>query len=257
MATAGRRFGRSPGWLSIVENGLHPIRMDDLTDLLDFYGVTDEPLRESLLYLAHQARRKKYWTSAHERRLSDTASDLASLEFDSAHIRAFQPNLIPGLLQTQDYASAVFKAGLPLPGRDINALLNFRMARQAVLNQSSPPLFQAVIGEAALHQLIGSSQVMHAQLERLMDASQSEHIDLHVLPYQAGACLGVSASFDLFSLRPPGCLTIAMVTQVARTTFFEADEVVSTHELAFDHLMAASHSKHHSLELIGKLLSRA
>ncbi|MEV0400358.1 Scr1 family TA system antitoxin-like transcriptional regulator [Actinoallomurus sp. NPDC050550] len=101
--TASRRYGRSTGWLSTLENGLHPVDPQELTDLLDFYGVPKGPLRESLIHLAKHDH--KQWGRAYEGRISSAALDLASLEEDSALIRNFEPNVIPGLLQSEAYAS--------------------------------------------------------------------------------------------------------------------------------------------------------
>src|SRR4051794_8738559 len=78
-----RRTTRSAGWLSTIENGLQPVHIDDLKDLLDFYDLPDGPLRESLVHLAAQGRRNN-WQRVREGRISAAALDLASLEEDSA-----------------------------------------------------------------------------------------------------------------------------------------------------------------------------
>jgi transcriptional regulator with XRE-family HTH domain len=101
LDAVARRMVRSQAWLSTVETGLQPIHPDDLVRLLDFYDVPDGPLRESLLHLAAQGQQKN-WERAREGRISAAALDLASLEADSALIRTFQPNLVPGLLQTEE-----------------------------------------------------------------------------------------------------------------------------------------------------------
>src|SRR5215211_1801219 len=109
VRAACRRTQHSPGWLSTIENGNQPIHLDDLRGLFDFYRVPQQsPLRESLMHLARPGRRKN-WQRVREDRISPTALDLASLEQDSASIRAFAPNLIPGLLQIEEYARAVIE----------------------------------------------------------------------------------------------------------------------------------------------------
>ena len=200
LDAVARRMVRSQAWLSTVETGLQPIHPDDLVRLLDFYDVPDGPLRESLLHLAAQGQQKN-WERAREGRISAAALDLASLEADSALIRTFQPNLVPGLLQTEDYARTVIEAGLPSATRDNAELLTFRMNRQAVLMRPDPPKFHGIIGEAVLHQQVGDASAMRTQLQRLIDAARLDHHVLQVLPYSASACLGITGSFDLIALR--------------------------------------------------------
>jgi transcriptional regulator with XRE-family HTH domain len=257
IETAARRFGRSPGWMSTTENGLQPIRVDDLTDLLDFYGIGAGPLRESLLHLAAQGRRRKNWERAYEGRISAAALDLASLEADSAEIRTFQPSLIPGLLQTEGYTRAVMAAGLPSASRDTDALVAFRMARQAVHARPDPPRYRAIIGESALHQEIGGCAVMRDQLTRLIEMARRESVSLHVLPYSAGAHLWVGVPFDLISLSPPGRLTVAVEEHVTQSAFVEDEREVAAHEKIFEHLLAAALDESGSLKVIERILSEA
>ncbi|HEX6469267.1 MAG TPA: helix-turn-helix transcriptional regulator [Streptosporangiaceae bacterium] len=256
IETAARRFGRSPGWMSTTENGLQIIRVDDLADLLDFYRVTDDTLRESLLHLAARGRRKN-WERAYEGRISAAALDLASLEADSAEIRTFQPSLIPGLLQTADYTGALIAAGLPGATENADELVTFRMARQNVLTRHDPPIFRAIIGEAALHHQVGSRTVMEAQFSRLLEAASLDHVALHMLPFSASACLWLAGPFDLFSLRPPGRLTVSVVEHFTQNSFVEAEQEVATHEQIFDHLLAAALNESRSLDVIERILSES
>lgn len=255
LDAAARKFGRSPGWLSTTENGLHAVRVDDLADLLDFYAIKD-PLRTSLLHLAAQGRRKN-WHRAREGRISAAALDLASLEEDSASIRTFQPNLLPGLLQKENYTRALIRAGLPNAARDADELVAFRMARQEVLARSDPPQYRVVIGEAALHNQVGEADVMHQQLQRLVEAARSDHVALHVLPYTASACLWLAGPFHLLTLRPPGRLTVSVIELFTQSSFVEDEREVTAHEEIFSHLLSAALDEPRSLDLIEQLVSEA
>jgi transcriptional regulator with XRE-family HTH domain len=248
-----RRTQRSPGWLSNIENGKQPIHPDDLCRFLDLYEVPQpSPLRESLMHLARQGRRKN-WQRVREDRISPTGLDLASLEQDSASIRVFCPALIPGLLQIEEYARAVIETGLPGPTRDNEELLAFRLSRQPVLLQHNAPTFCAIVGESALRQLIGGPEVMRAQLRRLTTVGQMPNIELRVLPTTAGAHLWAGAPFDLISLKAPGRLTAAVVSQVIRTVFIEDEDEVSAHERVFEHLLSATLTEWSSLKLIERI----
>lgn len=255
IETAARKFGRSPGWISTTENGLQPIRVDDLADLLDFYGVADGPLRESLLHLAAQGRRKN-WQRAYEDRISPAAADLASLEDDSAFIRSFQPCLVPGLMQIEDYARTVIETGLPSSTRNNAELVAFRMARQECLKRQQPPTYCAIIAEAVLHEVVGEPAVMRRQLKRLIEMAQLEHVALHVLPYPASAYLWVGGPFHLVALRPPGRLTVAVIEYFNKSSFIDDEREVKEYEEVFTHLLAAALDQEDSLDLINRLASR-
>jgi transcriptional regulator with XRE-family HTH domain len=254
IETAARRFGRSPGWMSTTENGLQIIRVDDLTDLLDFYQITDHTLRASLLHLAAQGRRKN-WERAYEGRISAAALDLASLESDSAEIRTFQPSLIPGLFQTADYTHALIAAGLPGATANATELVAFRMARQTILTRPDAPRYRAIIGEAAFHHRVGAPVVMRTQFLHLLEVAQMDNVTLHVLPFSSSACLWLAGPFDLFALRPPGRLTVSVVEHFTQSSFVEDEKQVTAHGETFDHLLAATLDESSSLKVIERILS--
>ncbi|WP_160825885.1 helix-turn-helix transcriptional regulator [Actinomadura sp. J1-007] len=256
LETAARRFGRSQGWLSTVENGLQIIRVDDLTDLLDFYGIPEGVLRSSLLHLAAQGRRKN-WTHAFEGRISAAALDLASLEGDSASIRTYQPNLVPGLLQTEDYTRALVAGGLPGSQTNADELVAFRMARQETLAKKVAPQYHAVIGQAALHNEVGGPRVMRAQLQQVSEMAQARSIALHVLPFEASARLWLAGPFDVFTLRPPGQLTITVLDHFSQISFVEDEEAVATHEQIFAHMLSGALDEPWSLKVIRRLVSES
>jgi transcriptional regulator with XRE-family HTH domain len=256
VATAVRRYGRSKGWFSTLENGLHTISPEELSDLLDFYTVTDPTLRESLLDLAaHNAGEN--WSRVYEGRISAAAHDMASLETDSVRIATFQPNIIPGLLQTEEYASALMRAGLFNPMRNNRALVSFRMDRQAVLKSEDPPHYETVIGEAALHQQVGGADVLCTQLHQLSERARLPYIDLRVLPFAAEAHLGIAGSFDILTLRPPGNLSVVLVDDFTQSTFIEREPEVATFERIFKYFQGRALSESASLAFIERLASES
>jgi transcriptional regulator with XRE-family HTH domain len=255
MDTACRRYGRSKSWLSTLENGLHAIDPEELADLLDYYGVRDGPLRESLLHLAAH-RPGGNWERAYEGRISAAALDLASLEEDAEAMPTFAPCVIPGLLQIPAYARALMSVGPARPVRNIAALVAFRMARQKVLGRSDPPRYVAVISESVLHHRVGDDDLMRAQFRHLSKATRSENVALHVLPNSAAACLWLAGPFHLLSLRPPGRLTVSVVEQFTKSLFVEDEKEVALHEEIFSILLDASLDQDGSLKLIERLASR-
>ncbi|WP_433150614.1 helix-turn-helix domain-containing protein [Actinomadura nitritigenes] len=256
VATVARRFGRSQGWMSMVENGLQAIAPDELSDLLDLYGIEDGPLRESLLHLA--THKPGTWVRSYEYRISAAALDLASLEEDAAEIRTFQFGIVPGLLQVPDYARKIIAIGTAKHPHDVKTLVDFRMSRQRVLCRPNPPRYIPIIAEAVLHNQVGGDPaIMRAQMRRLTEAARLDHVELHVLPLRASEYIGLTTPYHLLSLRPPGRLTVSVADQHNESIFLEDEERVAMHEATFEQLLEAALDRTASLELLDKVASQS
>ncbi|QXJ20763.1 helix-turn-helix domain-containing protein [Actinomadura graeca] len=256
VAAVGGSFGRSQGWMSMVENGLHPIAPGELARFLDFYAIPEGPLRASLLHLATHVPGK--WVRERVGRISAAALDLASLEEDAAEIRTLQTNIIPGLLQIPDYTRKLMAVGLAKNSRNVEALVEFRMSRQRVLGRPEPPHYVPIIAEAVLHNRVGGDPaILRAQIRRLADVARLDHVDLRVLPRAASAYLSLITPCVLISLRPPGELTVSVGDQFTRTVFVEDEEEVASHQKIFEVLLSATLSRTASLELIDEVASES
>ncbi|QKG21110.1 helix-turn-helix domain-containing protein [Actinomadura verrucosospora] len=256
VATVARRFGRSQGWMSMVENGLQAIAPDELSDLLDLYGIEDGPLRESLLHLA--THKPGTWVRERVGRISAAALDLASLEEDAAKIRTFQSNIIPGLLQTPAYASKLMAVGPAKDSRAARTLVEFRMSRQKVLSRADPPLYVPIIAETVLgNQVGGDAAILRAQIRRLSEVARLQHVDLRILPTTASEYLSLITPCHLISLRPPGQLTVTVGDRYNESIFVEDEDEVASHEEIFNLLLSATLSRSASLELIDEIASQS
>ncbi|TDD90444.1 XRE family transcriptional regulator [Actinomadura darangshiensis] len=256
VATVARRFGRSQGWMSMVENGLQVIAPDELADLLDFYAIEDGPLRDSLLHLA--THKPGTWKRAYEYRISAAALDLASLEEDAAEIRTFQPNIIPGLLQIPAYTWKLMSVSPARNSRNARTLVEFRMSRQQVLSRSDPPRYTPIIAEAVLgNQVGGDPEILRAQIQRLAEVARHEHVDLRILPRTASEYLWLITPCHLISLRPPGRLTVTVGDHYNKSTFVEDEDEVASHEEIFDLLLSATLSRTASMGLIDEIASQS
>ena len=122
--------------------------------------------------------------------------DWLQAEGEAQSLRIWSPTLIPGLLQTAEYARALFLAGQTDTSDDaINALVAARLQRQAIFDRVDPPDRVAVLDEAVLHRLIGSPQVMHDSLVQVAELSQRPYIVVQVVPASNGANAGLSGAF--------------------------------------------------------------
>ena len=254
VATVARRFGRSQGWLSMVENGLQIIAPEELGDLLAFYDIEAGPLRDSLLHLATHKPGK--WVREREGRISPAALDLASLEEDAAENRTFQPITVPGLLQVPEYTRKLISVG---PAKhNAKALVDFRLSRQRVLSRPDPPRYVPIIAEAVLHaQVGGDPAILRAQIRRLTEAARLDHVDLRVLPSTASEYLWLASPHHLLSLRPPGRLTVSVVDHFTQSFFVEDESEVAAHEETFELLLSVALNRTASLKLIDKIASQS
>lgn len=250
---AGRALERSLSTVSRIENGRNAVRGVDVRLMLDAYGVTDERKRESLIALARDGRKKGWWQTYSEL-LSAASSDLISLEDDAAEIRTFEMGLVPGLLQTEDYARAVLSGRLSATEDEVERLVGVRMARQAVLTRRERPLrLWAILGEAALRQRVGGPEVMRAQLHRLAEASALPNVTLQVLPFTAGAHPGIDGPFVILEFPEPADIDVVLLENMTSSLYLEQEPEVARYARAFEHLRADALSRADSRALIGRL----
>jgi transcriptional regulator with XRE-family HTH domain len=124
--------------------------------------------------------------------------DWLQAEGEAQSLRVWSPLLIPGLLQTAEYARALFLAAQSNTSEDaIGALVAARLERQAILNQSGPPNLVVVLDETALLRLIGSPQVMHDALVHVAELSLRPDVVVQVVPAARGANAGLAGAFDI------------------------------------------------------------
>ncbi|MCX5423163.1 helix-turn-helix transcriptional regulator [Streptomyces sp. NBC_00078] len=123
---------------------------------------------------------------------------LVELEKQAAVIRTFEPTLVPGLLQTRDYARATLTVRRT---NDVDTLLDARMERQTILERESPPELWAVMDETLLRRRVGDARVMREQLQRLMDLSERPSIVIQVVPSSIGAHAAVAGAFHTLTFK--------------------------------------------------------
>jgi transcriptional regulator with XRE-family HTH domain len=242
--------------ISRMELGRVGFKARDVADLLTLYGVTDPDDREPLLELAEQANQPSWW-----HRFSDALPSwfhtFVGLEEAAAQIRAYEPQFVPGLLQTEDYARAVIHSTpVRTPYEELEARVKARMARQALLTQPDAPQLWVVLDEGALHRTVGGLEVMRAQLERLLEASAWPRVILQVLPFGNGANAAGGGPFVLLRFRDPTLPDIAYVEQLISALYLDKPEEVEVYTAALDHLCVRSLTPAASQELIAQTLDR-
>ncbi len=170
--------------ISRMELGRTAIKARDLTDLLALYGANDEAERESMLALSRDGSVPGWWQGYGDA-VPAWVKPYLGLEQAARLIRSYDIQLIPGLLQTPEYARAVFSLPAGSVAERAERQLAVRMRRQEILHRPDPPRLWAVIDEAALRRPVGGTAVMRAQIEHLLEMSRLRHVNVQVLPFRA------------------------------------------------------------------------
>ena len=233
----------SPSKVSRLETGQRGASARDIRDLCELYGVSDEQ-RQRLTDLAAAGKQHTWWQA---RVLP--YSTYVSLEADAVSISDYGLGIVPGLLQTADYARAVFRRTVPhLPPDVARQRLDGRMARQGLLRSENPPLFQTVIDESVLRRVVGGPTVMHAQLQRLLELSELPRVIIRVLPYKAGAVAVNNNKFIILRLEPP-LPGLVFVEGLTGDLYLDRKYDIDIYTQAFDEMaeLAASPDDSHDM----------
>lgn len=177
--------------------------------------------------------------------------DWLEAEHEAQSLRIWSPTLIPGLLQTADYARALFLAAQSDTSDDmIGALVSARLERQRVFDREDPPGTVVVLDEAVLHRLIGTPQVMHNALVKVAEMSQRAHLVVQVIPSANGANAGLGGAFDIASA--DGMPDTLRMEGVEDQTV-EKRSLVRKAAVAFDRVRGDALSRGQSRDLIMKV----
>ncbi|MEV5747241.1 DUF5753 domain-containing protein [Actinoallomurus sp. NPDC052308] len=246
---------RSPSSLSRIEKGLHHVPVRDLEYILGKYAVTDPAVRDRLFDWCRNGRKKGWW-QRYATDLSPEMMDFIGLEADATFIGLFELILVPGLLQTEAYARALMETG---PFADdperVDRLVAVRMRRQELLHEADPPRLRTILDEAALRREVGGRKLMRAQLQILLDISVLPHVTIQVIPFSAGAHLGVASAFGVMHVGSRSDLQVATVDSLTEMSYREENTQVRAYSAAFEHLHATALSDRDSQKFMQRVLS--
>ncbi|MFJ8543707.1 helix-turn-helix domain-containing protein [Streptomyces sp. NPDC093586] len=250
---AARLVGWHQSKVSRIETGTSGAKPADVRLLLDAYGVDDRELRELLVVLAgsDDASGRHHWWHAYRGVLPPTYRDFISLESQASAMRTLETTVVPGLLQTPEYARAVTRAAVDgLSEERLDTLVEVRLARQDVLRADPPLRLNAVLDEAVLRRQVGGPGVMARQLTRLVEAARLPHVRLQVLPFTAGAHIGVTGPFVIFSFPSTSDLDVVVLDHLTSSHHLERKEDLEAYTEAFNALLLHALSPEDSLDYI-------
>jgi transcriptional regulator with XRE-family HTH domain len=235
--------------ISRVETGRVSVSPRDVRDMLSLYGV-DAQQRDSLVQLARESRQKGWW-HAYSDTIQPRFATYVGLEDAAAEIRTYEVNLIPGLLQTEDYARTVINAGnLTGTQEDVERRVALRMARQPMLTGDDPPQLWAVLDEAVLRRTVGGPGLMRMQLDQLVELAAMPNVAVQVIPFTAGAHPGMGKPFVILAFPERADPDVVYLEDLTSALYLEDVDEIDRYNVLFNHLRATALSFEDSASLI-------
>ncbi|MFZ3560926.1 helix-turn-helix domain-containing protein [Streptomyces sp. BH055] len=218
--------------------------------LLEQYEVPEREI-EAFVALAEEANLPGWWQRFHDV-LPDWFSLYVSLEGAASMIRAYEPHFVPGLLQTEEYARAVFDAGTVGRSRpdEVDRHIDLRMARQSLLDREDSPHLWVVMDETALRRTPGNPDVLRGQLDRLIEAVRRPNVTLQIAEFASGPHPGTFGPFTLFRFPVRELPDMVYSEYVTGALYLDVRDEVGMHLEVLDHLVAQAAGAERTLEIL-------
>jgi transcriptional regulator with XRE-family HTH domain len=242
---AAREVGISKSALSRIENAQVSVLPPVARALLELYGV-EEPDIEPLIQVAREARKRGWW-QAYDDILPEWFEVYVGLEAEAAQIQSFEPQLVPGLLQTEDYARAVIRVEHP-DSDEVARRVELRMRRQQTEN---PPRLWVILDEAVLRRPVGGRATMKAQLKKIAETAGKPGNTIQVLPFAVGEHGSMGSAFSILTFAEPMDPGLVYVETRAGSLYLEGQQV-REYSAVFQHLVATALGQRESLAMISE-----
>lgn len=237
--------------ISRLENGRRSISQRDVRDLCGVYEVEDHRIVDSLMQMAKDSRQQGWWHS-----FGDIPySVYIGLETDAASLRVYDPQVVPGLLQTRAYAEALITGALPeTTPTDIEKRVQVRVRRQERISAPENPLrLWTVLDESALRRVVGSRHMMRDQLEHLVEQSQLPHVTVQVIPFEMGAHPGLNGQYAILEFPDAADSSVVYIEGVTSDLYLEKANDVQQYSVMYEHLRAQALNVDQSRQLIADI----
>jgi len=250
---AGYAIRASGSKISRMELGRVSFKERDVTDLLKLYGV-DEDETATLVALAIEANSPGWWHKYGDV-LPDWFQVYVGLEEAASLIRLYEVQFVPGLLQTADYARAVVRLGQPgAAPEEIKRRISLRMGRQELLTKPGGPRLWAIVDEAALRRPIGGKEVMRAQLEQLILATEEPQVTLQVMPFRSGGHAAEAGAFTIMRFPEPDLPDVVYLEQLTSALYLDKRDDVEKYTEVMERLSVESESPERSVDILSGML---
>ncbi|MFF9816946.1 helix-turn-helix domain-containing protein [Streptomyces sp. NPDC014006] len=248
---AAALLGTDSAQMSQIEAGTAGVSEERLRLMAAQYACTDSELVDALVSMA--TGRAKGWWEEYRGLLPASFLDLAELEYHAAHRWDVEFLLVPGLLQTEDYARALFSSRVPtLPDDDLELRVQHRMRRRTILERPSPVPYRALVHEAALRMMVASRAAARTQLTRILELSEADHITVRVIPFALEHFADLGAAMVYAGGVVPRLDTVVRDGPHG-TVFIDADAQLSVFRTHFRRIEAVALDTARSRDLIHRL----
>ena len=230
-----------------------PMQVPVARAIFEHYGLSGSEL-DTMLDLVRASRNRK--TRGLVKGLPDPSGvpawfeDFVILERDASRISNFELTLIPGRLQTEDYARAVLQAGVL--GTDVEDHVRTRMERAAILDTPGAPEYWVILAESVLRRPVGGHAVMRAQLDHLATMATRPNITIQVLPESIGAHISMTASFTMFRFDVAPQFGVVYMEYLTGAIYRDDPAEVAVFDNGYRRLMSAAASENESLRIINQ-----
>jgi Domain of unknown function (DUF5753)/Helix-turn-helix domain len=253
---AGAAIRASEWKIHRLENGQVRFKDRDITDLLALYKVADPKRVEALVALAREANQPSWW-SRYSDLLPPWVRAYIDLESAAILIRTYESQLVPGLLQTEDYMRAVIAgAHLGDAAEDLERRVALRVGRQALLERTDGFRLWAVVDEAALRRPVGGPKVARAQLERLIEASTWPTVTLQVLPLDASGYAAMVGAFSILRFPEPDLPDVVYVEHLTNALYLNKPSEVDAYMAVMHRLEIVSVPPRRTGEILTRILKQ-
>ena len=252
---AAERLGWSNSKISRIELHRTGVKPEDLDELLELYQVT-KPQREQLLALARESRQENRLKSITARFPANLAA-YVELEAHAESVWNWEPQIVPGLLQTPEYARAVMRSWesmFALPPGDTERRVQARLTRQQAITGDRPLELSVVMDESVLHRKLGGSALMREQLDRLTEISELPNVTLQIFPtgVEQPLAIGPFSYMQFGQLHEVPMHDIVSIEHLHGSYYLESEDQTHMYRVAFEYLTARSLDPAHSRDLIAK-----
>jgi transcriptional regulator with XRE-family HTH domain len=237
--------------ISRLENGRRSISQRDVRDLCGVYEVEDHRIVDSLMQMAKDSRQQGWWHS-----FGDIPySVYIGLETDAASLRVYDPQVVPGLLQTRQYAEALIAGALPETAQaDVEKRVQVRVRRQERISAPENPLrLWTVMDESALRRVVGNRSLMRDQLEHLVEQSQLPHVTVQVIPFDMGAHPGLNGQYAILEFPDAADSSVVYIEGVTSDLYLEKANDVQKYSVMYEHLRAQALNVDQSRQFIADI----
>lgn len=250
-AAAGHA-GISTRTVTRMEAAEHNVSPAVTESLARFYGLPDEQVAE-LVKLCRESRRKGWW-HVYADAIPDWFEVYIGLEEEVSELRTYQPELVFGVLQTEEYFRALNRADLDPPrDEELERRVAVRLRRQERVTGEHPVKLRAVLNEAVLHRRVGGPEVMREQLLHLVKLSHLSNVTIQVLPFVSGAHPGVDGCFNILRFPEPADPDVVYLQSRLGSVFLERPEGIAHYAAIFDHLQVEALNQEESRALITQI----